>query len=102
MVFESQFDLNEVQDLIESELCHQNGLLKDAFPVTHRILYKQGNPCGVFFCLHGPRSVRLTAVWDLDTSRALLYDSKGHRVCSLALSEILTTTASEKPLTNPS
>lgn len=82
MGYDTQLDLDDVRSLVENELCSQSGLLPEAFPLTHRILYKQGIPCGVFYCLHGPRSVRLTAVLDLQTSRILYYDSKGQRTAA--------------------
>ena len=34
----------------------------DQFPLTERKVIKSGRTCGVYFCLHGPRSVKLTAM----------------------------------------
>jgi hypothetical protein len=33
----------------------------------------------MFFCLHGPRSIKLTAVWETDGNTVLFYGSTGER-----------------------
>ncbi|MCU0712780.1 MAG: hypothetical protein MUC43_12025, partial [Pirellula sp.] len=68
-------------------------LLPKAFPLTEKVLRKQGNPCGVFYCLHGPRSVRLTAVFDIATARVLFYDSTGQRAGTRCVKEMLLSAA---------
>jgi hypothetical protein len=89
MGFEQRYDLDAIREFVMNELSNQNGLLPDAFPMTQRILTRQGVTCGVFYCLHGPRNIRLTAVFDFDADRVLLYDSRGQRTCSYALSEVV-------------
>jgi hypothetical protein len=42
-------------------------------------LVRNGNPCGIFFCLHGPRSVKLTAIWEIERNTILFYGSDGQR-----------------------
>ena len=68
-----------IREIVEEEICCKNQLLPKAFPLTEKLLRKQGNPCGIFYCLHGPRSIRLTAVFDIETARVLFYDSTGQR-----------------------
>ena len=68
-----------IREIVEEEICIKNQLLPKAFPLTEKLLRKQGSPCGIFYCLHGPRSIRLTAVFDLETARVLFYDSTGQR-----------------------
>ena len=87
MGLDRRFDLDRLRSFVMDELCSQNGLLPDAFPMTQRVLYKQGISCGIFYCLHGPRSVRLTAVLDTQTGRILFYDSKGQRTSSQNVNE---------------
>lgn len=72
-------DFSGVRDVVLEELCRTHHLLPNAFPLTEKWLHKQGSPCGVFYCLHGPRSIRLTAVLDFETARVLFYDSTGQR-----------------------
>jgi hypothetical protein len=45
-----------------------------------RLLTRSGQPCGVYFCLHGPRAVRLSAIWETDANTILFYGSRGERV----------------------
>ena len=68
-----------VREFVRGELCENNQLEKDAFQMSERLLTRQGKPCGFYFCIYGPRSVRLTAVWDLNKGSVLFYDSLGRR-----------------------
>jgi hypothetical protein len=74
--------IDTVREFIREELCEKNQLEKDAFQMTERLLMRQGTPCGLFFCIYGPRSVRLTAVWDLQRQAVFFYDSLGRRAAS--------------------
>ena len=89
MGLDRRYDLDKLREFVMEELCSQNELLPNAFPMTQRVLYKQGISCGIFYCLHGPRSVRLTAVLDTQSARVLFYDSKGQRSSSHSLNESL-------------
>jgi hypothetical protein len=53
--------------------------------VTERFLVRGRQPCGIFFCLHGPRSVKLTAIWETDRNTILFYSSSGERVLKAQL-----------------
>jgi len=55
--------------------------------LTLRLLSRNGQPCGVYFCLQGPREVRLTAIWETDANTILFYDSRGERVGKTRLLE---------------
>ncbi len=69
----------EVRNFVHEELCQRSQLMRGAFPITERIVTKKGMPCAMFFCLHGPRSVRITAVLDFHEARVWFYDSSGKR-----------------------
>ena len=71
--------LQSIREFVREELCEKNQLEKNAFQMTERVLVKKGQPCGFFFCIYGPRRVRLTAVWDLDRGSVFFYDSLGRR-----------------------
>lgn len=86
-------ELAQIREIVEAEICNQNQLLPKAFPLTEKVLRKQGSPCGVFYCLHGPRSVRLTAVFDIATARVLFYDSTGQRAGTRCVKEMLLSAA---------
>jgi hypothetical protein len=73
-------NLNELRNYVHQTICNQNELEPGAFQVTERILVRSQRPCGIFFCLHGPRSVKLTAIWETDRNTILFYNSTGERV----------------------
>lgn len=73
-------DLSDLRHYVHHTICNQNQLEPGAFEVTERILVRNEQPCGIFFCLHGPRSVRLTAIWETDRNTILFYSSSGQRV----------------------
>ncbi|MEM8734803.1 MAG: hypothetical protein AAGG44_11300 [Planctomycetota bacterium] len=75
-------EFEAVREFVRDELCDKNELERDAFQMSERVLTRQGKPCGFYFCIYGPRSVRLTAVWDLKTGTILFYDSLGRRAAS--------------------
>src|SRR5687768_10991348 len=78
-------DLDDLRKYVHSTICEKNELEIHAFEVTERILVRRGRPCGIFFCLHGPRSVKLTAIWETDRNSILFYGSSGERVLKIQL-----------------
>ncbi|TWT80688.1 hypothetical protein CA13_21340 [Planctomycetes bacterium CA13] len=47
--------------------------------MTHREVIRGGKTCGIYFCLHGPRSVKLTAICDFTKNAVIYYGSDGIR-----------------------
>lgn len=72
-------DLNDLRQFVTRSLCDQNNFEIGAFELSERLLVRNGAPCGLFFCMHGPRNVRLTAIWETDRQTILFYDSAGER-----------------------
>ena len=72
-------NLEGLKQFVVTTLCNHDQLEIGAFPVTQRILVRSGKPCGIFFCLHGPRSVKFTAVWETERNTVLFYGSTGER-----------------------
>lgn len=82
----SQLDnLNDLRSYVHNTICEKNELEVGAFTITERILVRGKRPCGILFCLHGPRSVRLTAIWETDRNSILFYNSSGERVLKTQL-----------------
>ncbi len=79
-------DLDELRRYVHERICDQNELEVNYFQVTERVLTRRGKPCGIFFCLHGPRSVKFTAIWETDRNRILFYGSSGERLMGIKLS----------------
>jgi hypothetical protein len=78
-------DLNDLRDFVQKQLCDQNELEVGAFQFTERVLERSGAPCGIFFCLHGPRSVKLVAIWETGSNTILFYGSTGERLSRIRL-----------------
>ena len=72
-------NLNDLRNYVHETLCEQNELEQGAFEVTERILVRGRRACGIYFCLHGPRSVKLTAIWETERNTILFYGSSGER-----------------------
>ena len=72
-------DLTDLRQFVYLALCEQNDFEPGAFKFSERILVRAGQPCGLFFCLHGPRSVKLTAIWETDQNHIIFYGSSGER-----------------------
>lgn len=86
-------DLRSLREYVHATICSQNELEVGVFEVTERILLRGGTPCGIYFCLHGPRSVKLTAIWETDRNTVLFYGSNGERQLRARLQEPLPLTA---------
>ena len=78
-------DLSDLRQFIHLKLCEHEHLEPYVFPMTERILTRGGNPCGIYFSLHGPRSVRLNAIWENEKNTVLFYGSTGERFCIIQL-----------------
>jgi hypothetical protein len=81
--------LADLRDFVNVTLCDLHNLQTDAFRMTERILRRGGRPCGIHFCLHGPRSVKFTAIWETDRNQILFYSASGERSLKTQLSEPL-------------
>ncbi len=64
---------------VESYLCRLGQLEPGQFPMTRRKVSRGGKSCGLYFCVHGPRSVKLTAVYDHQTKTTIYYGTDGVR-----------------------
>lgn len=64
---------------IEEKLCELGNLVSGQFPMTRRDLIRGGKNVGSYFCVHGPRSVKLTAIHDTRQNQVIFYGSDGVR-----------------------
>ncbi len=79
-------NFRQLRQFVSNTLCHRDNFEEGIFQITERILKRGGEICGVLFCLHGPRSVKLTAVWEMDANSVLFYGSNGERFQRTSLS----------------
>ena len=77
--------LDELRQFIHQTLCAKENLLADQFTMTEVRLTSGSRPCGIQFCLRGPRNVRLAAIWVADRNVVYLYDARGERYAKLSL-----------------
>jgi len=71
--------LDDLRGYVNERLCEYDALERDAFRMTERILVRSGRPCGIYFCLHGPRQVKYSAIWETDHNTVLFYNPTGER-----------------------
>lgn len=71
--------LDQLRTFIHVTLCRKENLLEHHFPMSELELMQNGRRCGYQFVLHGPRSVKLAAVWAEPSNEILLYDTTGKR-----------------------
>jgi len=79
--------LEDLRDYVNETICNHEHLEVGAFEMTERILVRCGTPCGVFFCIHGPRQVKFTAIWETDNNTIIFYGSTGERIFRTRLSQ---------------
>jgi len=74
-----------LKDYVYQTLCHHEKLELGVFPMTQKVLTRRAAPCGMYFCLHGPRSVKFTAIWDSERNTVLFYGATGERFMKMEL-----------------
>ena len=72
-------NLDDLREYVNVTLCNQHQLQTGAFPMTERLLVRGGKPCGMYYCLHGPRLTKFSAIWETDRNQVLFYGSRGER-----------------------
>lgn len=80
---ECQVSIQKIEDIrnyVTQTLSNFELLRPESSHLTTRLLTRNDRPCGIYFCLHGPRAVRLTAIWETDANTILFYGSRGERV----------------------
>ena len=81
--------LDDLRAFVHKTLCHRENILQDQFGLTETALSRGGRSCGLQFCLHGPRSIRLEAIWVADRNLLYFYDARGIRFLKLQLRKLL-------------
>ena len=72
--------LEEIRQYVAQTLSNLETLEADRFQLSQQVLSRAGQPCGMYFCLQGPRALRLTAIWETDGNTILFYGSCGRRM----------------------
>jgi hypothetical protein len=80
-------NVDDLREFINVTLCEHYQLQYGAFQMTEQVLIRAGKPCGIYFCLNGPRAVRFSAIWETDRNQILFYGPCGERFLKTQLSE---------------
>ncbi|NIL95993.1 MAG: hypothetical protein GTO53_01820 [Planctomycetales bacterium] len=79
--------LDSLREYVNQTICNHEQLEIGAFQMTERILVRGERPCGIYFCVHGPRQVKMTAIWETDSNTILFYGASGERFFRTRLTE---------------
>lgn len=72
-------NMDDLREYVNTTICQHYQLQEGAFPMTQRILQRRDKPCGIYFCLHGPRATKFSAIWETDRNQILFYGSGGEK-----------------------
>jgi len=80
--------LDDLRTYICHTICEHEQLEPDAYVMTELVLTRSGTPCGRYFCLHGPRATKYSAIWVSDRNTVLFYDSTGERFLKAEIEDV--------------
>lgn len=79
--------VEELKEYVYGTLCSDHDILADAFPKSSTPLRRGGEICGIMFCVHGPRTVEFTAIWEQSRNRVFFFGPTGERYRLVELGE---------------
>ena len=85
--FQQIESVSDLREYVNTTICSRYQLKAGAFPMTERLLVRGGKPCGIYFCLDGPRATKFVAIWETDRNQVLFYGSRGERFLKTQLQE---------------
>lgn len=85
--FQQLESVEDLRDYVNTTICSYYQLQSGAFRMSERVLVRGEKPCGIYFCLHGPRATKFTAIWETDRNQVLFYGSRGERFLKTQLLE---------------
>jgi hypothetical protein len=80
--------LDNLRRYVSQTICDHEQLDPDAYVMTELVLTRSGTPCGRYYCLHGPRATKYSAIWVSDRNTVLFYDSTGERFLKAEIEEL--------------
>jgi hypothetical protein len=80
-------NVEDLRDFINVTICERFQLQRGAYQMTEQLLTRAGKPCGLYFCLNGPRAVKFSAIWETDCNQILFYGPRGERFLKTQLLE---------------
>jgi hypothetical protein len=77
--FQQMESVHNLREYVNKTICDYHQLQEGAYRMTERVLLRGNTPCGIYFCLHGPRATKFTAIWETDRNQVLFYGSRGEK-----------------------
>ena len=77
--------INDLRNYVHKTLCEKEQLLAEQFHLSEMLLTRRERSCGIQFSIHGPRNVRLGAIWASDHNMLYFYDAHGARFSKVRL-----------------
>ncbi len=72
-------DTDQLREHVRQTLCARQELQPGEYPFVTIPMHRDEQRCGELLIQHGPRLIRLLAVWDQTTSTVHYYDCNGER-----------------------
>jgi hypothetical protein len=85
--FQQMGKLSDLREYVSTTICSHGQLQEGAYSLTERVLLRGGKRCGIYFCLHGPRATKFSAIWDSDRNQVLFYGTRGEKFLKAQLLE---------------
>lgn len=85
--------LDDLRAFVHQTLCEKENLLPDQSRLHEMALIRNGQDCGRQYFVHGPRLVRLGAIWAADQNVLYFYNARGERYAKLKLENRISTAA---------
>lgn len=81
--------IDDLRTFVHTTLCKKENLVEEQFSLSEMQLKRRDRECGLQFSIHGPRSVRLGAIWASDHNMIYFYDASGVRFLKIRLRQRL-------------
>jgi hypothetical protein len=85
--FQQIESLCDLREYVNTTICAHLQFQEGIYTMTERVLLRGKKPCGIYFCLYGPRATKFTAIWETDRNQVLFYGSRGERFLKTQLLE---------------
>ncbi len=77
----------ELRKHVLEVLCEHDQLDPYQTPLSQALITRSNRPCGLYFQVRGPRSLKTYAIWAGEEHRILFYSSTGERFAETRLSD---------------
>lgn len=97
----THIDFDLLRTNVHQGLADLGQLEVGSFPMTERVVVRGDDVCGIYFCLHGPRNVKLTAICDFQRRNVIYYGTDGVRAHESPVPSDDSTSSNPSPSSSP-